>query len=232
MYNLTTLALKQINSKDSYESIKLILNHKDFPSIERVKFAYNCAKDLDKFYNVEKYPEVKKTRNNCLELIADYILNPNSKNIKKLERAADAAYAAANAAYAAAYAAANAANAAANAAYAAAYAANAANAANAADAAAYAAANAANAVNAANAAYAAAYAAANAANAAANVANAAYAAAYVANAANAAAYAANAAYAAAYVANAAAYLKELLIKLIIQVLGFTGCNKLPKLFYL
>ena len=54
MDNLITLTFKQLQSKEYQRSIELILNHKDFPHIEKVKFAYNCAKDLDKFYDVSK----------------------------------------------------------------------------------------------------------------------------------------------------------------------------------
>ena len=129
---LLQIALNEINSKDSYESIKLILNHKDFPHKEKIRFAFDCAKDLDKHYDLKKYPEVKKIRDKCLELIADWLLG-KSIDKKELDAAARAAYVAANAADAAgnaAYATAkavnaaayavNAANAAANAAYAAA----------------------------------------------------------------------------------------------------------------
>lgn len=104
-----------LKKNSSYEnSINEILNHKDCPSIIKIKFAYYCASDLEQYYSTEKYPKIYKTRQICLKLLADYISEPNKSNIKKLTNAADAAFkAAATAAakgttapdYAAAYAA-------------------------------------------------------------------------------------------------------------------------------
>jgi len=159
--------------KSIEELLKLIENDNKLV----IEFALHCAKDLDKYYDVTKYPEVYKIRQRCLELIGDWLLGKPVK-IEELNAAARTAYAVADAAYAAADAA-YAAAAAANAAYAAAAAADAA----------------------ARTAYAAADAAANAVSAAANAA--AYAAAKAAYAAAKAAYATY--YAAGYAANAAAY---------------------------
>ena len=133
--------LKTLLNSDNYQaSIEIILkkcSHKT-----QVKFALHCAEGLEKYYDFEKYPEVKKTRAKCLELVANWLIDSSSVTKKDMETAANAAASAAYAASAAAYAA----SAAAYAAYAAnavAYAANAANAvayaANAANAAAYAA---------------------------------------------------------------------------------------------
>ena len=130
-----------INKNDYYGKISLLLELETVTHKQKVQFALYCTEDLEKYYDVKKYPKVYKTRQKCLELLGSWLIDETSVTTKQLQ---DAAYAAnaASAAYAAD--AAYAANAATNAAYAV--------------NAAYAAASAANA-----AAYAAAYAAANAA---------------------------------------------------------------------
>lgn len=79
-------------------SIDAILNHPDCTQKIAVQFAYHCALELDKYYNISKYKEVKKTRDKCLELIASWLIDSNSVTKKELNAAATAAYAAANAA--------------------------------------------------------------------------------------------------------------------------------------
>mgnify|MGYP007002415942 CR=1 FL=1 len=104
--------LETKNSKDYLGNIKILLDNKLCNRQLKLEFVYHCAKDLDKYYDVNKYPEIYKTREICLTLLADYILTENSDLIFKLKGAANAAYAAAdthtaNAAYAAEYAAYN-----------------------------------------------------------------------------------------------------------------------------
>ena len=126
--------IKTLLNSDNYQaSIKTILEkcaHKT-----KVRFALHCATDLEKYYDTEKYPEVKKTRAKCLELVVNWLLDSSSVTKKELDAAANAAYAVVYAAYAVVYAAhaahavvyaAHAAHAVAYAAHAAAYAANAA----------------------------------------------------------------------------------------------------------
>ena len=139
---MKSLNIKTLLNSDNYQSsIETILkkcNHKT-----QVGFALYCAKGLEQYYDFDKYPEVEVARSNCLELVANWLIDSSSVTKKAMDtaanaaayaaaNAANAAYAAAYAAYAAAYAAANAAAntadntaayAADNAAYAAAYAA-------------------------------------------------------------------------------------------------------------
>ena len=128
---MKSLNIKTLLNSDNYQSsIETILkkcNHKT-----QVGFALYCAKGLEQYYDFDKYPEVEVARSNCLELVANWLIDSSSVTKKAMDTAANAAaYAAANAAnaaYAAAYAAYatadnTAAYAADNAAYAAAYAA-------------------------------------------------------------------------------------------------------------
>jgi len=82
---------------------------------QQVEFAYYCALDLDRFYDTKKESKVYETRQRCLELIANWLLDSNNASKKDLQAASAAAYAAyaASAATAAAYAASYAASAAA-----------------------------------------------------------------------------------------------------------------------
>ena len=66
------------------DQIKSILNHSDCPDSLKIKFAYDCAKDLDQYYDIKQYPEVYKSRQECLDLLKDYILNPDNNKINKL----------------------------------------------------------------------------------------------------------------------------------------------------
>jgi len=90
-----------IQNKELTYKTKLtnLLNIKGLPHLLKVKFAYQCALNLEQYYNKEKYPEVYKTRQICLELLANYILNPTKDKIKDLKNAANTANAAAYTAY-------------------------------------------------------------------------------------------------------------------------------------
>ena len=63
-----------------------------------VEFALHCGEDLDKYYDFKKYPDVYKTRQKCLKLVADWLIDSSKVSRKELDTAASAAYAAANAA--------------------------------------------------------------------------------------------------------------------------------------
>jgi len=95
--------LKELKNEQHDKSIKMLLNLAS--KQERIKFAYFCAKDLDKFYDTKKYNEVFEARKKCLDLLGSYMINKNSISEKQLDAAADAAdaatYAAAHAADAA-----------------------------------------------------------------------------------------------------------------------------------
>ena len=128
-------------NKANYHQIKKILELCHTNRKLLVTFAYNCAKDLEQYYDAKEYPKIYQTRQKCLKLLGELLADfdnkiANKKFIEKLKAAANAAeaayatyaagYAATNAAHSADCAAANAVYSAANAAYHADYAADAA----------------------------------------------------------------------------------------------------------
>jgi hypothetical protein len=101
---LDKLALEQLNSKKSLESIKLLLEHESCPHRLKVEFAYYCAKDSLRLVDKTKRPEVYAKSLACLELVERWLEDSSKVTKADLEEAANSAYSAYSAAYyAAAY---------------------------------------------------------------------------------------------------------------------------------
>ena len=83
--NLKTL-LNSNNYQSSIETILKKCSHKT-----KVKFSLHCASGLEQYYDFGKYPEVKKTRAKCLELVANWLLDSSSVTKKEIWTAAHAA---------------------------------------------------------------------------------------------------------------------------------------------
>lgn len=98
--------ISNINEEHDYlKRIKFILNDENVLHKTKVEFALYCVYDLDKYYDIKKYSNIYKARKKALDLITEWILNPNKISNNQLEAVAKAATASAKAASAAAYAA-------------------------------------------------------------------------------------------------------------------------------
>lgn len=71
-----------------------------------IQFAYESSKDLDKFYDIKKYPKIFEARKKCLELVKDFLdgKKVTKDELKKASKDADASNAAFYASNAASYA--------------------------------------------------------------------------------------------------------------------------------
>jgi|SRR5271166_1271928 len=121
---LETIVINLSNTELSHrDKIQNILSHKSISHRTKVEFAYYCASDLEQYYDAKKNPEIYKKRQKCLDLVKQWLINPELVSQEELRdaiaavntaayvtadpAAAYTAYAAAAAADSAAYAAAN-----------------------------------------------------------------------------------------------------------------------------